>query len=975
MSNMLGNTGLALLFLVGASFAGATEVSVSNDEEVLSAIADAAPGDTLTLKAGFYRGDWKLKAGAAGKPITLRAERPGRVIVSSLEVIGGFKPVAGSDYSWSRPFAFPLTKLRELDTGTELRWMTTTTDVEEVVGSFCYDERAARLYVHPSDSAGTEHHLYGIIADKPGITLANHTVVDSLVLAGFGGEGAIIGRGVDDVRILNCKLYRNGYGICLTHSRNCVVKNNEAWENRPDYSEGSQVFFTGDCQDILVEANNVHDSLLSRNTGIFFYSGQMKNCVTRGNLMWNTGANFFKCNSENNLTERNVCIRSLLGGGSSCPMHYNTFSSPMGTATSDPQTDLDIGKTKADSKFVDPAWQDYRLQSDSPVRGQGKNGTDLGACPYQGEVFFVKPDGNDQAEGTSLAAAWKTLDRAARALQPGQTLYVHPGRYDEPLCLAGKPPAAGKRLVLRVRGKGKAWVQGVHISNCKDLELAHFFVTGQPADGFRIVHSENVTLLNCASYVNKGHGVSVSGCKGISLQHCALWKNAESGLYAGKSSDLELTSSLVLENKRQVFLNTDVSGYFSAFNALNAASVGQTARLADPAKGDFRVPSGTLAAWVGLYDSPVGPDGVVVQGKIDRKPIERIETLSVTRTSANLRWFTPGRMCGTILEWGPTEKYGNSYDRGDGGTGEYVFVHTVSLINLKPDTVYHYRVGYRNFWASEAERSGGTWPTIWSGDHTFRTAKEDPVPRQLYVAPDGDDTRDGLTRQTAWQSLPKASREARAGDTVNIAPGRYLGLLCPLQTGASQQLRITFRGERPLSVLVDGGANNEFRGRPHAVQLQGKAFVTIENVTATNFGRNTMDYGGYRGGHGYAGVFRMSGGAMNEFKGCVADSRNITVGFVFFDAGLMPDARNTEHVYGAHLSDSATVGSWRCRRLRTPSPLVGSQHLLCLRRRHVQHLGRNREMGFPRLYLPGHRFRQTSRSERFLPRRRHSRPS
>lgn len=72
MSNMLGNTGLALLFLVGASFAGATEVSVSNDEEVLSAIADAAQGDTLTLKAGFYRGDWKLKAGAAGKPITLR---------------------------------------------------------------------------------------------------------------------------------------------------------------------------------------------------------------------------------------------------------------------------------------------------------------------------------------------------------------------------------------------------------------------------------------------------------------------------------------------------------------------------------------------------------------------------------------------------------------------------------------------------------------------------------------------------------------------------------------------------------------------------------------------------------------------------------------------------------------------------------------------------------------------------------------
>ncbi|MGA2619589.1 MAG: right-handed parallel beta-helix repeat-containing protein [Thermoguttaceae bacterium] len=900
-------------------------------KSVMLALLRAAPGSTVTLLAGRYEGGWVMKPGEAGKPTTLRAERAGRVFVGSSEIFSGFKPVPGCEYSWARPFPAGTNKLRELDTGTELKWMATSVDVEEVVASYCYDEHDKRLYVHPSDSAGTDHHIYAAILDKTGITVANHTVVDGLVMTGFGNS-AIAGERVTDVIVRNCKIYRNGGGISLVSSKNCIVRDNEAWENRPDYSEGSQIFFTGDTEGMLVEGNTVHHGLAGR-MGIRCYSGDIKNNVFRGNVIWDANDNCFKGMGVNNLAERNVCIGGGLGA---VLMRYNTYSAQV-LAVPDPRTDLRLWEEKGDLKFADPAWQDYRLQSDSPARGKGKDGTDLGAYQYKRDVFFVKPDGDDQAEGASLAGAWKTLAHAAKAIQPGQTLYVLPGRYDEPLCLTGKSGAAGKKTTVRVHGQGKAWVRGVKVTHSACLELANFSTTAEPGEGFQITRSRNVTLLHCASYLNKGHGLGISGSEGVSIQHCALWRNAGAGVYAHKSSDLEVTSSLAAGNQQgQILLTEGTQGYYGNFNALGGEPLGRTAtansaandlaewrkqtgsedyslllsdKPNDPEKGDFSMPAAAPASFVGLYNSPAGPDGVVATKKVARQPIEDVEVVSVTRTSANLLWKTPGRMTGTVLDWGLTPQYGNRYDRGGvDGKSEYVLVHTASLINLKPETTYHFRAGYRDFDTPDGR-------LVWSADHTFRTSKEDPRPRQLYVSTTGDDSEDGLTRQTAWRTLHKASREAHAGDTVNILPGRYVELLCPLQTGTGEDKRITFRGARPLSVLLDGGACAAWwqgaRGRPHSVLLCGKAFVTIENIAGVNFCRNTMDFGGYRGGCGYAGIFRMSGGAMNEFKGCVADSRDIAVGFAFFDGGLMPDPNNAKYSCAAHVTDSATVNCWR----------------------------------------------------------------
>ena len=83
---------------------GKTEITslntVSNIEELNSAIKDAKPGDNIVLANGTYK-DFEIKftgEGTEGKPITLKAETAGKVFIegiSSLEISGDYLEVSG----------------------------------------------------------------------------------------------------------------------------------------------------------------------------------------------------------------------------------------------------------------------------------------------------------------------------------------------------------------------------------------------------------------------------------------------------------------------------------------------------------------------------------------------------------------------------------------------------------------------------------------------------------------------------------------------------------------------------------------------------------------------------------------------------------------------------------------------------------------------------------------------------------------
>src|SRR5687768_13130476 len=72
----------AVLAGAGASNGAGKEIAVSSPAALSAALAQARPGDTLLLPDGTYRDqELRLRApGAEGKPVTVRAATPGKVV-------------------------------------------------------------------------------------------------------------------------------------------------------------------------------------------------------------------------------------------------------------------------------------------------------------------------------------------------------------------------------------------------------------------------------------------------------------------------------------------------------------------------------------------------------------------------------------------------------------------------------------------------------------------------------------------------------------------------------------------------------------------------------------------------------------------------------------------------------------------------------------------------------------------------------
>src|SRR5262245_416035 len=119
----IGIAAVAFVLMFASLTQGAEVRSASTDEAVQTALDASAPGDTVVVAPGFFKGGWKIKAGVKDQPITLKAERAGRVFIGSLSFVSGFEKVPGSTYSYSQPAKAALPNLRELDTGKDLRWM------------------------------------------------------------------------------------------------------------------------------------------------------------------------------------------------------------------------------------------------------------------------------------------------------------------------------------------------------------------------------------------------------------------------------------------------------------------------------------------------------------------------------------------------------------------------------------------------------------------------------------------------------------------------------------------------------------------------------------------------------------------------------------------------------------------------------------------------------------------------------------
>ncbi len=103
-----------------------------------------------------------------------------------------------------------------------------------------------------------------------------------------------------------------------------------------------------------------------------------------------------------------------------------------------------LGDIVADPMFVNPAAGNYTLQASSPAIDNGTyvglafkgRNPDIGAYEYYdpnlAKTYYVKPDGNDAANGLTPETAWASIHNGdlLNILQPGDTVLVLPGTYN-----------------------------------------------------------------------------------------------------------------------------------------------------------------------------------------------------------------------------------------------------------------------------------------------------------------------------------------------------------------------------------------------------------------------------------------------------------------------------------------------------------------------------------------------------------------
>jgi len=830
-------------------------------------IDSLAPGDTLTIAPGEYVGSvFRNGLGSMDADTTIRAAIPGTVVLRGDVPAPKFEKMENRRHVYVADFSGEVQAVNEADTWTLLKDAPSADEVEFSPGSFFFDRKAKKLYISTSDMRPAGEHYYTVsVVPQHGFYLEypKRVIVDGLAFRGFN-------------TITPLKDYRPQHvtwGLFFPSAVHCVVKNSTAFLNG-----GGVLIATGDGEGNLIEncvgygngsphnseggnvavfaANN--DTIrncvgyLSTGTGVRIYGTARGKNVIEGSLGWgNVGPDGMKgagLDAGGGSVNKSVSLRNLAGIRFS---HSIVGEKLVNIAESDlPRDNVFLAAERLSSgrEFVDPVNFDFRLQSTSKLRGSAPDGSDRGPFPFQADVFFVRPDGDDSRDGMSVKTAWKTADRAVQSLKPGDTVYFEEGVYAGPLVVkAGK--GEGNPITLKGRGTARVVfpdIVSIDSSSGVVFERVNFSKTVE------VKESTHVAFENCR-FGDSEKGVEAEAVSGLRIEHCEFTGSPKSGLTLQDCKDVILTSNL-FDNVAGVAVQ--VGGVSSLLGAKTAApqfdsivSHSDYNAYSNPAKAwaveDRMVSLAELQDTQDRHSISQPSEFIDLSGirvLADRDPFEARGALgkgigfhqeiagqklfmsepvvhSVSATTANIEWLV-SRGADCEVAWGETPQCENTRNFTI-NTFQDLF-RTFSLTGLKPGTKYYFRVksvkmlAYPDFGATDVVDPH--YDVI-----SFTTAGSDPAPRTLYVAPDGSDQNSGIERAQAWKTVSHAAATAAPGDTVLIAAGTYTEKVRVRTTGDTGK-PITFKSMPGERVVFDG--NN--RRLDNAWTINGKTNTVVD---------------------------------------------------------------------------------------------------------------------------------------------------
>jgi hypothetical protein len=180
----------------------------------------------------------------------------------------------------------------------------------------------------------------------------------------------------------------------------------------------------------------------------------------------------------------------------------------------------------------------------------------------------------------------------------------------------------------------------------------------------------------------------------------------------------------------------------------------------------------------------------------------------------------------------------------------------------------------------------------------FTTLSSGPKPAVYYVAPDGNDATNGLSRDQAWRTVSHAADRMNAGDTVMIAGGTYQEKVRIRATG-DEGKPITFRCMTGEKVIISG------KDLDQAFKVASKKNINFDGFYFVNWGDSSRAiFGLWRGDQvKITRCFAVKGGGNNGFisaeysadvlvKNCVAAQ-----GFGIADFHVCPGWRMENNLF------------------------------------------------------------------------------
>lgn len=832
------------------------------------------PGDILTILPGEYRESvFRDGLGNAEVDTIIRAERPGTAILRGDVPVSGFRRVPGYERVYVTEWDGPVEAVSEIDTRRQMRTQVAADELEVSPGGYCHDSENGLLYVSTTDMAPPEQHMLTVAVNPDhGLFLDNpvRVIIDGLVARGFNSRNqaswtpgahcywGIILRSSTNCIIRNCIAYANGGGIAgrTQDGHDNVIENCIAYGNFSVHSaEGGNIIFFSPRRDTIRNCL----SFKSGENGIRLYGSVLDLKEDEGSLIdgcisWGSryADIFVKGGGTAKYSHTRNSVARAIGHAANI---QNVFIGTINQYCSYDNAPRDSvyqrdEKLDEEKEFADPYNFDFRLQSDSSLRGSAADGGDRGPAPYTGNVYFLTPGGNDSAAGTSVNQAWSTLSHALKNVGPGDTLYILDGTFPAPnLANLGGDPQ--NPLYVRARGTGTVVFSGsTSLQNATGVSFERIqFERGVKLDNCRDVGFDNCRIYNSAT------GLAISNCEDIRIEHCQLTDLRDSAIACDNSTGLILFNN-VFDNRTSPALRivsgdptltlaySDYNG-FTSEDLIVALPDGSQLALSDrqaPGMDLYSIVVETDFAMKDGIPQPTAPQtligrsahgnslGIHIESRDTPMTMTAPAVTSVSATTANIEWVTNGHAYFDVA-WGTTPECENNttafnpYDNKD-------TLYSFSLTGLQPNTTYYFRIKRAYLPNSLLER-GQRAPVVPEPKFdviSFTTAASDPDPVTYYVSANGDDSADGLSPETAWRTIRCAGMRARPGDTVIIGGGNYFERVRMRVTGAPNR-PITFRVADGEIAVLDGMQ----RQLDRAILASSKNHLRIDGLDITGY--------------------------------------------------------------------------------------------------------------------------------------------